>query len=197
MDKEKSINTFSIVAFVLSFLLFPVGLILSIIGLVRCKNYKKEEGKYPRYFAFNIVGLIVSILGFLITLFIIGIVVLVFGILSSNEKYVDGNYTCYYPYSYRPAVVAEFKNGNFIWSKYGDKTNNSINGTYRLNGLTINNDEYTYKLRIKPKSIKTSSKVNSKAYYDIVIKKVNNQITISFDNGTTYKCSKKEINNEF
>ena len=54
MDKEKSINTFSIVAFVLSFLLFPVGLILSIIGLVRCKNYKKEEGKYPRYFAFNI-----------------------------------------------------------------------------------------------------------------------------------------------
>ena len=197
MNKEKSINNFSIVAFILSFILFPVGLILSIIGLVRCNKYKKETGKNPRYYAFNIVGLVVSIISFLITLFIFGIIILVFGILASNEKYVEGNYTCYYPNSYRSAVSAEFNNGNFRWSKYGDETNNSINGTYRLNGLTINNDEYTYKLRIKPKTIKTSSKVNSKAYYDIIIKKVNNQITISFDNGTTYKCSKKEINNEF
>ena len=68
MDKEKSINNFSIVAFVLSFLIAPAGLILSIIGLVRCKNYKKEYGNNPKYFAFNIVGLVISIIGFIITL---------------------------------------------------------------------------------------------------------------------------------
>ena len=197
MDKEKSINNFSIVAFILSFLLFPVGLILSIIGLVRCKNYRKEEGKNPKYFAFNIVGLIVSILGFLITLFIIGIVALVFGILSSNEKYVDGNYTCYYPNSYIPAVSAEFKDHNFRWAKYGDEKNNAIYGTYRLNGVTINNGDYTYKLRIRPKTINTTTRVNSKKNYDVVNNKVNNKITITFDNGTKYNCTKRNISNEF
>ena len=197
MNKEKSINNFSIVAFILSFILFPVGLILSIIGLVRCNKYKKENGKNPRYYAFNIVGLVVSIISFLITLFIFGIIILVFGILASNEKYVEGNYTCYYPNSYRPAVSAEFNNGNFRWSKYLDEKNNSIEGTYRLNAVSINNNDYTYKLRIRPKTIKTTTHVGSKKYYDIVIEKVNNRITITFDNGTKYNCTKRINNNEF
>lgn len=196
MEKEKGINNLSIAAFVLSFLVFPVGLILSIIGLVKCKNFKKEYGENPKYFAFNIVGIIVSILGLLVVLFVFGILALVFGILNSNEKYVIGNYTCYYPYSYRPAVSAEFNKGSFKWSKYGDEINNSIEGTYRLNGVTIENNEHTYKLRIKPKEIKSTSRVNSKDSYEVVIKNVNGKTTISFDNGTTYNCSKKEIGNE-
>ena len=197
MDKEKSINNFSIVAFVLSFLLFPVGLILSIIGLVRCKNYKKEYGKNPKYFSFNIVGIVVSIISLLIILFIFGIIFLVFGILASNEKYVVGSYTCYYPNSYRAAVSAEFKNRKFKWAKYGDENNNAIYGTYRLNSVNVENGDYTYKLKIKPTEIKTTSKLSSKKSYDIVINKVNNKITISFDNGTTYNCTKRTYNNEF
>lgn len=197
MEKERSINNFSIVAFVLSFLIAPAGLILSIIGLVRCKNYKKEYGNNPKYFAFNIVGLVISIIGFIITLFMFGIIALVFGILASNEKYVVGNYTCYYPNSYRAAVTAEFKNGNFKWAKYGDEKNNAIYGTYRLNSVSINNGDYTYKLRIKPRIVNTTTRVNSKKRYDIIINKVNNKITITFDNGTTYNCSKRIYNNEF
>ena len=197
MKKEKSINNFSIVAFILSFLLFPVGLILSIIGLVRCKNYKKENGVNPKYFAFNIVGLIVSIISFLIVLFIIGIVCLVFGILASNEKYIVGNYTCYYPSSYRPALNVEFKDHKFKWSKYNDEKNNSIEGTYILNSASVNNSDYTYKLRIKPNKINTKIKIDTKKRYDIVIRKINNKITITFDNGTTYNCTKRINNNEF
>lgn len=197
MDKEKSINNFSIVAFILSFIIFPVGLILSIIGLVRCKNYKKETGKNPSHFAFNIFGIVVSIISFLIVLFIFGIVFMVFGILSSNEKYVEGGYTCYYPSSYKPAITAEFKNHNFKWAKYGDENNNAIYGTYRLNGLTVNNGNYIYKLIIKPKRINTNARINYKKRYDIVIKKENNKITITFDNGTTYNCSKRTYYNEF
>lgn len=197
MDKERSINNFSIVAFVLSFLIAPVGLILSIIGLVRCKNYQKENDKNPKYFAFNIVGLVISIIGFIITLFMFGIIALVFGILASNEKYVVGNYTCYYPNSYRAAVTAEFKDGNFKWAKYGDEKNNAIYGTYRLNSVAINNGNYTYKLRIKPTNINTNVKVSYKKRYDVVIQKINNKITITFDNGTTYNCSKRINNNEF
>lgn len=197
MDKEKSINTFSIVAFILSFILFPVGLILSIIGLVRCKKFEKEEGIKPKYKVFNIIGIVISIISFLIVLFIFGIVILVFTILASNEKYVEGSYTCYYPNSYIPAVSSEFKDRNFKWAKYGDERNNVIYGTYRLNGVTINNNDYTYKLRIRPKTIKITSKVSSKRYYDVVIEKVNNKITITFDNGTKYNCIKKENLNEF
>ena len=197
MEKEKGINDLSIVAFILSFLLFPVGLILSIIGLVKCKKYRKENGVNPKYYAFNIIGLIVSILGIIITLFIIGIIFLVFGILSYNEKYVVGNYTCNYPYSYRPAVTAEFKNGVFKWAKYGDEKNNAIYGTYRLNSVVINNGDYEYKLKIKPTTINTNTRVNYKKSYEVVIKKVNNKITITFDNGTTYNCSKRNVGNEF
>lgn len=197
MEKEKKINNLSIVAFVLSFLIFPVGLILSIIAMVKGKNYKRENGFNPSYYPFSVAGLIISILGFLITLFTIGIIVFVFGILSYNEKYVDGRYTCYYPNSYRAAVSAEFKNGKFTWAKYGDASNNSISGTYRLNSVQVNNGDYTYKLRIRPKNIKTTTRVNSKRYYDIIIKKINNKITISFDNGTEYNCSKGIYNNEF
>ena len=196
MDKEKSINTFSIVAFILSFIIFPVGLILSIIGLVRCKNYKKEYGENPKNIAFNIVGLVISGLGFLTMLFVFLIIGVVFAVLASNEKYVEGNYTCYYPYSYRPAVSAEFNDGTFKWSKYGDSKNNSIEGTYRLNAVNIENGESTYKLIIKPKSIKTTTKVNSKEKYEITIKKVNGKITITFDTGTTYNCTKRETSND-
>ena len=197
MEKEKKINNLSIVAFVLSFLIFPVGLILSIIAMVKGKNYKRENGKRPSYYPFSIAGLIISILGFLITLFTIGIIVFVFGILSYNEKYVDGHYICYYPNSYKPAVSADFSNRKFKWSKYGDEINNSIEGTYVLNSASINNGDYTYKLRIKPINIKSTSLIRSKKRYDIVIKKINNKITISFDNGIEYNCTKRTYNNEF
>ena len=197
MEKEKGITNLSIAAFVLSFLIAPVGLILSIVGLVKSKNYKNENGEYPKYFGFGIAGLIISIINFLIMIFTIGILILVFGILSYNEKYVVGNYTCYYPYSYKPAVIAEFNNGKFYWSKYNDAQNNIISGTYRLNSVKVNNKDYTYKLRIRPKTIKSTSYIKSKKYYDIVINKVNSKITITFDNGTTYNCTKRINNNAF
>lgn len=196
MEKEKSINTFSIVAFILSFIICPVGLILSIIGLVRCKNYKKEYGENPKNFAFNIVGLVISGLGVLTMLFVFLIIGVVFAVLASNEKYVEGNYICYYPYSYRPAVSAEFNDGKFKWSKYGDSTNNSIEGTYRLNAVNIENGESTYKLIIKPTSVKSTTKVNTKDRYEVTIKKSSGKITITFDTGTTYNCTKRETSND-
>ena len=197
MEKEKSINTFSIVAFILSFIIFPVGLILSIIGLVRCKNYKKETGENPKYYAFNIVGIVVSVISFLITMFIFGIIFLVFGVLASKQNDIAGNYTCNYPYSYRPAVSAEFKDGKFRWSKYNDEVNNSISGTYKLTSVKINNGDSEYKLIIKPNTIKTTTMVTPKKSYEVVIKKASGKVTITFDNGTTYNCTKREINNEF
>lgn len=196
MEKEKSLNTFSIIAFIFSIMLFPVGLILSIIGMVRCKNYKKENGKNPSYFVFNIIGLAVSILQFIITMFILVIVIFVFGILSYNKKYVDGSYTCYYPNSTKPAISAEFKDNKFRWSKYNDEKNNSIYGSYRLNAVKINNDIHMYKLVLAPNKYETSAKITPKDRYNIVIKKINNKTTITFDNGTTYDCT-KGILNEF
>ena len=162
MEKEKGINNISIVAFVLSLIVSPVGLVLSIISLVKSNNYKKENNDYPKYFGFGVAGLIISIISTLIIIFTLGIIIFVFGILSYNEKYVVGNYTCYYPYSYKPAIIAEFNNGKFYLSKYNDAQNNIISGTYRLNSVKVNNGDYTYKLRIRPKTIKSTSYIKSK-----------------------------------
>jgi len=197
MENENNINNLSIAAFIFSFLLFPVGLILSIIGMVKSKKYRKENGVRPKYFVFSIIGLVISILGFLITLFITGIVILVVSILVREEKNIIGNYTCYYPYSYRPAVSAEFKNGSFKWSKYNDEIRNSVNGTYKLRSAEIKDGIRTYKIKITPKNIKTTTKVVPKKNYDVIIKNNNGKITITFDNGTTYNCSKRDVVNEF
>lgn len=194
MDKEKSLNTFSIVAFILSFILFPVGLILSIIGMVRCNKYKKETGRKPSYYIFNIIGLIVSVLVSIIIAFVFFLIIFVFGVLSYNKKYVIGTYTCYYPYSYKPAVTAKFNNNNFTWSKYNDELSNSISGKYRLKSVQIKNDIHAYKIQLTPNTYKTSARIGTKSNYDIIIKKQNNKTTITFDNGTTYNCTKGSSN---
>ena len=40
-SNESGLKALSIIGFIFSFLTFPIGLILSIIGLVKCNKYKK------------------------------------------------------------------------------------------------------------------------------------------------------------
>ena len=195
MDKEKSINNFSIVAFVLSFILFPVGLILSIIGLLRSKNYKKENGVNPKYYIFNIVGIIVSVINFLVFVFTIFIIILSVGLATSKDDEVLGNYTCTDNYYRNPKISAEFKNGKFSW---GLSSSNMVIGTYRVTSRQINNNTYTYKLTLKPNnySISGNVRIKTKEKYGITIVKNGSKSIITFDNGKLYNCY-KESNNEF
>ena len=195
MEKENSINTISILGFIFAFIFFPAGLILSIIGLVKGNKLKKEEIK-PKYYVFSIVGLILSIFFFFISILIIGFIFLVIGISSSFDNDVLGSYTCDYRYSSLPAVSAEFKNHNFKWGKYGD-SKNYVSGKYNIISRKINNDEREYELKLKPKNIKTTTKINTKDHYYITIKQIENKTTISFDNSTTYNCHKVGSNNDF
>ena len=192
MEKEKGINNLSIIAFVLSLIVSPVGLVLSIISLVKSNNYKKENNDYPKYFGFGVAGLIISIISTLIIIFTLGIIIFVFGILSYNEKYVEGNYSCYYSSSYIPTLKVQFKNNKFIWNQ----SSNYMTGTYRLNSVDTKNGEKTYKLIIKPNLISNTNRLYNKKNYEIVIKKVNNQITITSYTGTTYRCIKDINTNE-
>lgn len=189
MERENSINTISILGFIFAFFLSPVGLILSIIGLVKGNKLKKEEGVRPKYYAFSIVGLILSIFFILIILFILGFVFLVVGIATSFDEDVLGKYTCDYRYSSLPAVEAEFRNHKFKWGKYGD-SKNFVSGTYNIISRKINNGEYEYELRLTPKNVKSTTKINTKDHYYIIIKQLDNKTTITFDNSTAYNCHK-------
>ena len=189
MEREKNINTISILGFIFAFILFPVGLILSIIGLVKGNKLKKEEGVKPKYYVFSIVGLVLSIFFFFITLIIVGFAFLVVGITTSFDGDVLGKYTCDYKYSSLPAVDAEFKDHKFKWGKYGDNKN-YVSGTYSVVSRKINNKDYEYKLNLKPKNVTTTTKINTKDHYYITIKQTDSKTTITFDNSTTYNCHK-------
>lgn len=198
MEKEKNLNTFSIVAFIFSFLLFPVGLILSIIGIVRCKKYEKENEIKLKYKVFNIVGLIISILEMLLISFVIIFIIFILNVVKSHDNEVLGSYTCDYRYSSLPVISANFNDGKFIWSNYYD-SNNVVVGTYKVNSRQINNKVYTYKLSIKPNDYKINNNINinTSKSYNITIVKNGNDATITFENGTTYNCHSVVNGNEF
>ena len=199
MEKEKSLNTYSIIAFVLSFLIFPVGLILSIIGLAKCKKYEKEEGVKCKSKIYNIIGIIVSCISIFITTFIILIVILTVGLVTSKDSTVLDSYTCNDRYNRNPAISANFKNGRFTWGKYNDTKNNVIEGTYDITSRQINNSTYTYKLTLRPDNYRISNNmsINTNKTYDITIVKKGYNVTISFENGTTYNCYSSGSENEF
>ena len=199
-EKENNINTFSVVAFIFSLLLFPVGLILSIIGIVKSKKYEKEYNEKPKNFVFNIIGLVISSFGLLISSIVIMVIFVSFFAVLSIQKSDIGEFTCSNRYNNLPAISAEFKDGKFIWSKYNSKDSNYIKGNYTVNSKTVTNDKYEYNIIIRPKDVKmTSYYANVNKKYNLTIKIYNpNNVTITFDdNGTTYRCQKVEDKNEF
>ena len=191
IDKADSLKAFSIVAFIFSIILFPVGIILSIIGYVRCKKYENETDSKIACKTFNIVGIIVSIVELFIVSVILVILFFVYGIISSHSDKILGKYNCYITqYSKVPVVSASFKNGEFYWAKYNDEKNNIIRGKYFINKIKINNDNYQYELWLTPKYYKADNIGRLKRKYRVNINGRDNAFNIKFENSLTYYCSK-------
>lgn len=164
-NEHSGLKALSIVGFILSILLFPIGLILSIIGLAKCNKIKKQTGEKLSFNAFNIAGLIISIFELFITLLVVVIIVFVFGILNLSKSAFEGEWDCTVPYtsSRIPVVTAKFTDNNITWGKYNDLENNSLYGAYKLNSFENTNNKKEYKLTITPEYMVEDGK-NSNRY---------------------------------
>lgn len=156
--KEPKVN--SILALVFSIILAPIGLILSIVGLVRCKKYKKETGKSCSYFALNLAGLIVSIIEILIILIILFAVGIAYFAFREQDNNLKGTWNCsnsMYISSYITEV--KFDDNGFQWSKYNDVNNNNFRGNYKIISRKYTDGKSEYDIILSA----TSKVINGKA----------------------------------
>lgn len=194
-DKRlKSINTMSIVAFIFSFLIAPVGLILSIIGLVRCNKYKKETNKKVNNSVFNIVGIIVSAFLTFIILILLVVFTSLYLVFRGQDEILRSTWECKInPYSSNYVVTVKFSKKDFIWAKYGSEENNQLRGNYSIVSREYTNGKNEYTIKFEPNYFISNGKESSN-----YIKSINMDIsfdetsaTIISENSTKYYCERK------
>lgn len=191
-DKEKAI---SIVGFVFSLIMPIIGLILSIISVKKCNKYKEKTGTISKYQSLSIAGLIISILMTIVILIILGVVVIIFFIVTNGSSKLNGKWNCSYSMYDNYVVDAQFKEDKtFIWKKHNDYSNdNYLDGTYLINYREYKNGIYIYKfnLNIDHQIVngkdygKKSTYVRAKIYED-------KAIIYAEKTGKIYHCKKAE-----
>ena len=192
LDTKKGTLILPIFAVALSFI-WPVGLTLAIIGTIKYNKLRKEE-KYnnPNITLLNVIAFVISGISFLMTVVALFIFVFIASVVTTKDKDVFGDYTCYISrYSQMPVVSASFKNKKFSWAKYGDEEDNVLMGTYFTNKREIKNGTQTYGLILKPNYYEADNKLKIKNRYNITITtNGTDKANISFENGSTYYCDK-------
>ena len=189
------LKALSIVAFVFSILLFPVGLILSIIGLATCNSYQKKNNEKLSFNAFNIAGLIVSIILTLLTLLIVGIIALVFGALDLSKSNYVGEWKCSVSNGFSGSFVVStvFTKDQITWGKYNDLKNNALVGSYKLKSYEYKNGVSDYRLEIEPifmvENGKESSNYAKNVTMNLKLEK-NNMIVTTSQTSLRYYCTK-------
>ena len=183
----------SILSLVFSIILFPVGLILSIIGLVKCSKYKKENNKSSKYLVFNIAGLIISIFELFLITILVFVVIVLYNSFSNSDKIMKSTWECKMsPFSSNYVSTATFDGSNFTWSKYNDEENNTIKGTYNIINREYSDGDVEYELILKPNHYVISGKVqnNYAGRLEVDMKFTNSSATIEFDN-LNYYCDRR------
>ena len=192
-NELNNIKIISVLSLVCAFIIFPVGLVLSIIGLIKNGKYKRKTGEKTNYNAFNIAGLIVSIFELLITLVVIIIIIGIFSSTGLLNNAFEGSYKCKKgQYTYIYSVNAKFDNNKLTWSKYGDEDKNILEATYYVNKRNFDNNTLSYSLKVTPYYYMIngieSSNYNKNTTMDININ--SEDVTIEFGNGSKYYCDK-------
>lgn len=190
----KSINKMSIIAFIFSFLLAPLGLILSIIGLVRCNKYKKETNQKVNNSVFNIVGIIVSAFLTFIILILVIVFTSLFLVFKGKDEILKSTWECKIsPFSSNYVVTAKFNKKNFIWAKYGSEENNQLKGNYSIISREYNNGKNEYTIKFEPNYYIANGKEsnNYTKYINMSISFNETSATITSENSTKYYCERK------
>lgn len=197
LDKNKKSNgikVISILALIFSIVFYPVGLVLSIIGIVKCNKYKKENNKKSSYFVFNIAGLVISIIMIFMTIFFIIMLFLLTGFFSKTDKNLQSTWVCKStPFSTVYNLKVNFDGSNFSWAKYADEDNNVVKGTYKVLSRDYSNGEIEYELLLRPKYYVISGNVinDYNNDFEIEIEFSNQNATIKLENSQMYYCVKR------
>lgn len=190
----KSINAMSIVAFIFSFLLAPVGLILSIIGLVRCNKYKKETNQKVNNSVFNIVGIIVSAFLTLIIIILAIVFTSLYLVFKGQDEILKSTWECKLgPYSSNYVVTAKFDKNDLIWAKYESEESNQFRGNYYIVGREYTNGKNEYTIKFEPNYYISNGK-ESNNYAKLINMTVifdETSATITSENSTKYYCERK------
>ncbi len=192
--KVKSIKTISVIAFIFSIILPPVGLVLSIIGLVKCNKYKKETNKNVSYLPFNIVGIIVSIFISFIIILIILVFASVFSIFNSNDKILKSTWNCRTnSYFGNYVLTVQFNEKDFLWAKYGDEEENQLRGNYYILSREYDDGTSEYEIKFTP-NYYISNGIESDDYPKSMIMDIDfdqTSATITSENSFKYYCERK------
>lgn len=178
----------SIISIILSFYIYLYIIPVCIICIIICLLFRNASKLYYLYTILFIICIIISIVMY---------------IFFKPKPFNDlvGTWNCsYYDESNISISIVIDKDKKFIWSKYSDKKNNYIKGTYTLNKLDkkdkIDSVKY-YKFIINSNEYINNGIKQDKEYKKTYELAINNSeekaIFISYDN-TMLKCSK--INRE-
>lgn len=184
VNKElNNLKDFSILALVLSLVFWPVGLVFSIIYLVKINKYNKNHEEKTKFYWFDIAGIIISVIEILaiiltivINILVIGGNILLFGSLISSftPRPYEGSWECSdSKFSTNNQVYVLFDEDEITWENYS--TGENIEGSYTIKSLNLNIDDYRYEIKINNKSNMTikglydsddaTIKYGSKTYY--------------------------------
>ena len=184
MENNKKTNILAIVGFILSFFISIPGLICSILGLVKLKEYNNGKG-------LSIAGIIISVLRFIliIAVFILGILSVVDEIKNDSSSYIVGNWE---PYKLeingkdRPLIDYY---GSCI--KYGGFITFYKNNIYENKVGCYSESDNKYNYIIEGKNIYLTDDLNKKTNY-FILSDNNDSITYIIDE---YKIYFKKTNN--
>lgn len=193
-ENNKRTNTISIVGFILSFFIGIIGLILSIIGLKKSKEYNSGKG-------LSIAGIIISTLNIIATIFILIISLLFYSTFNMfvkvKDKVIDiGNdltneYLC--------SISYECKENNNGWTcKYENEIGEvkEVNCDYNNDYNKINEQELVGKW--KPKRVENYSEYTTvDEYFGEYSKEEDFGITFNEDNTYKNSLNSNEISGQY
>ena len=180
---KNKISKLLLIGFIFSFILPPVGLIISIIGVILAYSIKRKTEEQIKNLGMGISGIIFSC--FFIIIYTAIIIIFIKNPIDRYDQFIFGKYYC-----------EDLKTPNLIIENNEFKVLNNntyINiGSYLTHKRKIQNIngnkciEYGFILNLDDAS--NLYKLNAEY---MVIKRCNNVTTISFDGYKTYNCDKE------
>lgn len=193
---KKNINKLSIIIFIisiitiiLSFFLYLYIIPISIIGVIISIFLRKKSKLYYLIISIYLISIILSI-----------ILYIFYKPKPLND--IVGSWNC--AYYDKLDYIVELKINQeklFLWSKYSDKKNNYILGTYKLNKLNKKDQDknvlYYNLILDSNKYIQNNKKLKDNYHeeYEVAINKKEEKIVLINKNKMILKCNKINSNN--
>ena len=174
---KNKISKLILLGFIFSFIISPVGLIISIIGVILAYSIKRKTGEEIKNLNLGIAGIVLSC--FFIIIYTAVFIILITHSIDRYDQFAFGKYYCK---DLKPSYLI-IENNEFKVLE----NNNYINiGSYLINKRNIQRNKcFEYKLNLK---LNTNSKLNAK---NMIVKRCYDDTTITFDEYRTYNCIKE------